>query len=416
MEFSRDKNLEQLINRMNNGMIKVITGMRRCGKSYLLYNIFRNYLINTGINEDHIICVHLDDYDNAELLDPNRLNAYIKEQILDSENYYILLDEIQLVPDFESLLNGLLYKGNLDVYVTGSNSKFLSSDIITEFRGRGDEVRVRPLTFSEIYSATGGDKRDCLEEYLHFGGMPLCVLARTQEQKQQYLMNLYQTIYLRDLKERHTIDHPEEFGELFEMLASGIGSLTNPKKLSDTFKSVKNSSISPDTVSRYIDYTRDAFIVDKAVRYDIKGKKYISTPSKYYFSDLGIRNAILKYRQYEPNHIMENLIYNELCYRGFEVDVGTVIKNGVNENGNGSKDRLEVDFVANKGYKRFYIQSVYRMDNDEKLAQEQRSLDCIKDSFTKVLIVFDSTMHYQNEKGYLVIGLLDFLMNTDLIN
>lgn len=428
MEFNRRKNLQQLIDRKHNGMVKVITGIRRCGKSYLMNTIFYNHLLNEGVAEDQIIKFAFDSAEDLALIgedlleldkkhkkvDPKKFIEYINSQIGNDKTYYLLLDEVQKLGNFEAVLNGYLRKSNLDIYVTGSNSKFLSKDIITEFRGRGDEVRVRPLTFSEFNEGVGGDKRDNLEEYLHFGGMPAVALAKTFEQKESYLKNLFTKIYLSDLQDRYTINNPQEFEELINILASGIGSLTNPNKLSNTFESVKNVRISSNTIATYLEYLEDAFMIEKVTRYDIKGKKYMSTPMKYYFADSGLRNVRINFRQYEETHLMENLIYNELRHRGFSVDVGVVTKNMHDEQGNGKKVYLEVDFIANKGYKKFYIQSAYSIENQEKLLQEQASFDRIDDSFQKIIIVMNGGAKYQNEKGYLIVKLLDFLMDENI--
>lgn len=417
MDFKRTKNVNQLIERKHNGMIKVVSGLRRCGKTYLLFKLFAEHLLESGVAEDHIIKIALDDIKYSELRDALKLYNFIVSKIKDSEKYYILLDEIQFVPDFVGLLNGLLHIENADTYVTGSNSRFLSSDIVTEFRGRGDEVRLRPLTFAEYSEGISGESHELLNNYLIFGGMPGCAVIREEERKIQYLTMLYQTIYLRDIIERVKIRNTEEFRELTEMLASDIGGLTNPKKLSDTFLSVKGIKITHDTVVSYINSLVDSFLVERAQRYDIKGKKYISTPLKYYFGDLGIRNAALGFRQSEKNHLMENLIYNELRYRGFSVDVGVVAKSIKNKNGNGTTVNYEVDFVANKGFKRFYIQSAYILDDEEKRLQEERSLDNINDNFAKVVIsMYGTVRYYQNDKGYMILSLEEFLKNEDLIN
>ncbi len=417
MIFPRSKNLDQLIKRKNNGLIKVITGMRRVGKSYLLDPIFKDYLLDSNIKDDHIIKLDLDEQKNKKYWDPNKLSDYLESLIKDTDNYYFLLDEIQLVKDFEFVLNGLLHKKNVDIYITGSNSKFLSSDIISEFRGRGDEIRVYPLSFKEYYESIQGDKRQALLNYMRYGGLPLCVLSQDAETKQQYLIGLYKTIYLMDLKQRHHIKEIEIFDELCEILSSAIGSFSNSKKLSDTFKSVKHVNVSFNTINRYIDYLQDAFLINKAKRYDIKGKKYIESLKKIYFTDLGIRNSLIGFRQYEITHLMENLIYNELLYRGFLVDVGIVIKNGRNKNNDSIREKFEVDFVASKGYKKYYIQSAYMILDAEKMAQEEKSLDGIKDNFQKVIIVYDDFVTYhQNEKGYVLMNIMEFLENIDYIN
>ena len=416
MEFPRQKYLDLLVSKMNNGMIKIITGMRRCGKSYLLFNLFRQFLILNGVDEKNIISVQLDELANFELHDPFRLNDFVLGQIKSSEKYYVLLDEIQLVENFEAVLNGFLHKGNIDCYVTGSNSKFLSSDIITEFRGRGDEIRVLPLTFNEFYQFKGGYKQEVIDEYLLYGGMPFCVLLPDDEQKMKYLSDLFRLVYSKDLIDRNHIKSEDDFNELSKIIASGIGSLTNPNKLSNTFMTNKKVNISPKTISSYLNYMEDAFLINKAQRYDIKGKKYISTPYKYYYSDLGVRNATIGFRQFEKTHLMENLIYNELIYRGFQVDVGVVQKDVLNEKGNGTSVNYEVDFVANKGFKRFYIQSAYSIEDEAKLQQEENSLDNINDSFEKVIVTMNGGgKAYRNEKGYLIIGVCEFLTGEDLV-
>ena len=426
-EIKRDRYLQQLIDRKQNGMIKVITGIRRCGKSYLMNTLFHNHLIKDGVDGSHVIRFAFDSADDlAEIgedlielkakkqkVDPKKFLAYMRTQIKDDGIYYFLLDEVQNLGSFEAVLNGFLRHMNYDVYVTGSNSKFLSKDIITEFRGRGDEIRVRPLMFCEFYEAVGGDKDDALAEYMRYGGMPTVALAKTEEQKEQYLQALFENIYIRDLKERNNLNNSAEFDELINILASGIGSLTNPNKLANTFNSVKGIKINPATISNYIDYLEDAFMVEKAIRYDIKGNKYISTPIKYYFADLGLRNARINFRQQEATHLMENLIYLEMRNRGFNVDVGVVVKNEHDANGAGKKVQLEVDFVANKGYKRYYIQSVYDISNEEKMEQEKASLDRIDDSFQKVIIVMNGGKKYLNNKGYLIIRLIDFLLDEN---
>ena len=416
MEFPRKKYLDLLISKKNNGLIKVVTGMRRCGKSYLLFRLFRQHLLLSGIPEKNIISLQLDDLENLSLHNPNELYKYVMNKITPSENYYVLLDEIQLVDNFETLLNSFLHKENIDCYVTGSNSKFLSSDIITEFRGRGDEIRVLPLTFSEYHQFKNGNKQDELSDYLLYGGMPFCVLLPTEEQKIKYLTDLFKLVYSQDLIERHNIRSSDDFNELSRVIASGIGSLTNPTKLSNAFLSNKKVKISSETISSYLSYMEDAFLINKAQRYNIKGKKYISTPYKYYYTDLGIRNAIVGFRQFEKTHLMENLIYNELIYRGFQVDVGVIQKDILQKNGNGTTVKYEVDFVANKGFKRYYIQSAYAMENEEKQQQEEFPLDNIEDNFDKVIITMNGGIkYYENDKGYKLIDLCEFLTNYNLI-
>lgn len=411
MEFKREKYLQKLINGMEIPLIKVVTGIRRAGKSYLLFTLFDRYLKEHGVPDDHIVKIALDDMDNIRLRDKEALYRFIKSKITDGGRYYILLDEIQYVPGFEDVLNSMLHVKNADTYVTGSNSKFLSSDIITEFRGRSDEIQVYPLTFKEYYEGLGGDKRDRLEEYMRFGGLPTVALMKSSEQKIAYLKEIGDKIYLSDLKQRHKIKNETEFDELLDVLASGIGSLTNAKKLSDTFKTVNHALVSPNTVTKYIDYFIDAFLINRARRYDVKGKRYISTPAKYYFCDMGLRNARIDFRQIEPNHIMENLIYNELITRGFQVDVGVVEINAKNAAGNGVKKQLEVDFVANKGYDRYYVQSVYSYYDAKKKAQERASFGHIPDSFERVIVSGGDGLPYRDENGYRIVNLLHFLLN-----
>ena len=411
MEFKREKYLQQLVDGMEIPLIKVVTGIRRAGKSYLLFTIFDRYLKEHDVPDDHIVKIALDDMDNIRLRDKEALYRFIKSKITDEGRYYILLDEIQYVSGFEDVLNSMLHIKNADTYVTGSNSKFLSSDIITEFRGRSDEIRVYPLTFKEYYEGLGGDKRDRLEEYMRFGGLPTVALMKSREQKIAYLKEIGDKIYLSDLKQRHRIKNETEFDELLDVLASGIGSLTNAKKLSDTFKTVNHALVSPNTVTKYIDYFIDAFLISRARRYDVKGKRYISTPAKYYFCDMGLRNARIDFRQIEPNHIMENLIYNELIARGFRVDVGVVEINAKNAAGNGVKKQLEVDFVANKGYERYYVQSVYSYYDAEKKEQERASFAHIPDSFERIIVTGDNGLPYRDDNGYRIDNLIHFLLN-----
>lgn len=412
MEIKRDFYLNKLIQHKKNGMVKIITGVRRCGKSYLLSKLFKDHLLSCNVPDDHIIFLALDDYGNKKLQNPDELYAYVKNSVKDSDDYYILLDEIQLVSDFESVVNGFMHIPNADIYITGSNSKFLSSDIITEFRGRGDEIRVYPLCFSEFYSVYGGEFDKAWVMYCNYGGMPLCLSMETQEDKAKYLTSLFETTYLADIINRNRLRGNAEIGELTDILASNIGSLTNPLKLSNTFGSVKNVKLSPNTISTYIDYLQDAFLIEKAVRYDIKGKKYINTPAKYYFVDMGLRNARLAFRQQEYTHIMENVIYNELRLRGYSVDVG-VVENVDKEGGDSSRKKLEVDFVVNIGNRRYYIQSAYNMPSEEKLAQEQASLLAINDAFRKIIIVNQQILSGYNEKGILIISLQDFLLSPE---
>lgn len=413
MEIKRDLYLNRLIRRENNGLIKVVTGVRRCGKSYLLFNLFHNYLIEKGVAEDHIIEVALDDRSNKELRDPDQMLAYLKDRIKDKETYYIILDEVQLLSEFEDVLNSLLHIRNADVYVTGSNSKFLSSDVITEFRGRGDEIRMYPLSFREFSSAYPDSEEYAWEDYYTYGGLPLILTRATDEEKAEYLINLFQKVYLSDIIDRHKIRNREELDELVDILASAVGSLTNPLKLSKTFKSVKNKTISDKTLKKYIDYLTDAFLVSKAVRYDIKGRKYIGSPTKFYFEDVGLRNARLNFRQTEENHIMENIIYNELRIRGYRVDVGLVEVFGKNTENKTEKKHLEVDFVATKGSEKYYIQSAFAMPTDEKRKQEERPLNAIGDSFKKIIVVKDNIKPRRDEMGIVTMGIRRFLLNKN---
>lgn len=407
-EIKRDRYLEKLINRRENGLIKIVTGIRRCGKSYLLDPIYKNYLIENGVKEDHIIKIDLDERKNNKYLNPDVLDEYIRSMIVDKDIYYIILDEIQKVEDFESVLNGFLHIENLDVYVTGSNSKFLSSDIKTEFRGRGDEVRVLPLTFSEFVTAYEGGTEEAWEEYKIYGGLPRILSQRTEEQKSQYLKDLFERTYLSDIIERHNIQRIDVLDTLVNILASSIGSLTNPKKLSDTFISNSMKDVSINTITSYINYLEDSFLIKKVERYDVKGKKYISTPSKYYFADIGLRNARLNFRQQEEDHIMENIIYNELLYRGYNVDVGIVEIREKN-----IRKQTEVDFICNQADKRYYIQVALSLPTREKTLQEERPLMNINDNFKKIIIVKDGKKRWTTEEGILIIGLQEFLLNKD---
>ncbi|MDY4428271.1 MAG: ATP-binding protein [Lachnospiraceae bacterium] len=413
MEIRRDIYLNKLISKKHNGLIKVVTGMRRCGKSYLLFNLFKEYLVNEGVNENHIIEIAFDSFENRKYRDPEVLFPYLMEKIADNEMYYVLLDEVQMLDDFESVLNSLGRKKNVDVYVTGSNAKFLSKDIITEFRGRGDEVHMYPLTYSEFMSVYDGDKQEGWRDYVLFGGIPLVLGFETADQKSDFLKSLFEETYISDITGRNNIRNKAELEELLNILSSAIGTLTNPSKLSATFKSVKNKSISKDTIIKYIDYLKDSFLIDSAIRYDIKGKKYINTPSKYYFTDLGLRNARLNFRQVEETHAIENIIFNELKVRGYNVDVGVVVMNEVDKNGKKIRKQLEVDFVCNKGSKRFYIQSAYALPDKEKMEQEQRSLVNTGDGFKKIIITKDAVAPLYNDEGILVMSVFDFLLNPD---
>lgn len=416
MEIKRNIHLNRIIARKGNGMIKVITGMRRCGKSYLLFTLFHNYLLEQGVDEQHIIKVDMEDRRNAALRNPDALLNYIDSRMTDSQQYYILLDEVQLVAEFEDVLNSYLKITNADVYVTGSNAKFLSKDVITEFRGRGDEIRITPLSFQEFMSAKEGNREDLLNEYLTYGGLPQVVTMDEIERKVEYLKNLFTHTYIRDIKERYEIKKDDDLEELINLVASNIGSLTNPTKLENCFKSVKQSSLSKDTIKNYLDLMQDAFIIEKSIRFDIKGKKYIDTPSKYYFTDLGLRNARLNFRQTEFTHLLENAIYNELRLRGYSVDVGQIPIFTIREDGKRQRSTLEVDFICNLGYKRCYIQSAYALPTEDKMKQEFNSLLRIKDSFKKIVIVGTPTPTYQNEEGILTMNIYDFLMNPDSLN
>ena len=410
-EINRDSYLKKLIDRKENNLIKIITGIKRSGKSYLLDPIYKNYLLDNGIDNNHIIKIDLDLRANKKFLDPDYLDNYVRNSIRDENVYYCLLDEIQNVPDFESVLNGFLKIPNLDVYVTGSNSKFLSSDIITEFRGRGDEIRVYPLTFSEFLSAFDGTKEEAWNSYIMFGGLPLILNQKTDEQKRNYLISLFNTTYLKDTIERNNMNRVDVLDSLINLLSSSIGSLTNPKKISDTFISNSFKDVSINTISSYLNCLLDSFIIEKVERYDVKGKKYISTPSKYYFSDIGLRNARINFRQMEENHIMENIIYNELLSRGYNVDVGVVeVREG------NIRKQLEVDFVCNQSDKRFYIQVALNLDTREKTIQEEKSLLNINDNFKKIIVVKDNILKWYTEEGILVIGLQEFLLNKNSLN
>lgn len=416
MEIKRDYYLNKLITKKHNGLIKVITGIRRCGKSYLLFTLFKNHLTESGVADDHIVEIPFDSFENKKYRDPEILYPYVKEQIADDGMYYILLDEVQLLGEFESVLNGFMRMKNVDVYVTGSNARFLSKDIITEFRGRGDELHIQPLSFAEFMSVYDGNKYDGWNEYVLYGGLPSVVLLRTAEQKIELLKSLFQETYINDIISRHSVKHRDEFEELINILASAIGSLTNPKKLTDTFKSKKNKVISSNTIKSYLDYLCDAYVVSRATRYDIKGKKYIDTPQKYYFSDVGIRNACINFRQLEENHTMENIIYNELIARNFNVDVGIITATGKDNDGKSVRKQLEVDFVCNKGSKRYYIQSVFSIPDREKMEQESNSLLRIDDSFKKIIVVKDLPAPTYTEDGILVISVYDFLLNSNSLD
>lgn len=412
-EIKRDRYLNTLISKKHNGLIKVITGVRRCGKSYLLFTLFKNHLLSGGTDENHIIEIAFDAFENKHLRDAGVLYPHLKGLIKEKGTYYILLDEVQLLDEFESILNSLIRMNNVDIYVTGSNARFLSKDVITEFRGRGDEVHMHPLSFAEFMTVYQGTKQDGWGEYMLYGGIPLVLQNATPDQKIAFLKTLFQETYISDIVGRHSIRHIDELEELLDILSSAIGSLTNPKKLSATFQSVKNKKISNATIKRYIDYLCDAFLIDSAKRFDVKGKKYINTPVKYYFTDMGLRNARLNFRQIEETHIMENIIFNELKIRGFNVDVGVVVQNTTNKRGNSTRKQLEIDFVCNQGSKRYYIQSAYAMPDKEKMEQEQRSLMLTGDFFKRIIITKDTPTPYYNEAGVLIMSIYDFLLNEN---
>lgn len=412
MVVKRDAYLNRLISKKYNGLIKVVTGVRRCGKSYLLFNLFKEHLLSEGVDKNHIIEIAFDAFENKRFQDPYVLMPYLKEQIADEKMYYILLDEVQLLGEFEAVLNSLIRMENVDVYVTGSNARFLSKDVITEFRGRGDEIHMFPLSFSEFMSVYSGTKQDGWNEYMLYGGLPLVLRFEKPEEKIAFLKSLFEETYISDIVGRHKIRNRAELEELLNILSSAIGSLTNPTKLSATFKSVKQKTISKMTITRYIDYLCDAFLIDSAVRYDIKGKKYIDTPVKYYFTDMGLRNARLNFRQLEETHTMENIIFNELKIRGFNVDIGVVIVNS-SKDGSSVRKQYEIDFVCNKGSKRYYIQSAYAIPDQAKMEQEQRSLMMTGDAFKKIIITKDAPASYYNDSGVLIMSIFDFMLNPD---
>lgn len=411
--IERKRYLNELISLQHNGMIKVITGMRRCGKSYLLFEIFTSYLKNNGIDSGHIIKVDLEDYKNRAMREPENLYAYVASRIIDDKMYYILLDEVQMLDHFEDVLNGFLRIRNVEIYVTGSNAKFLSKDIITEFRGRGFEVKMYPLSFSEYMSAYPGTEQAGFNEYMLYGGLPQILSYETEEQKVHFLKMLFEETYIKDIKERYDIRKDDDLEELINIMASGIGALTNPNKLANTFRSEKKSVISYDTIKDYIDYLCDSLLIEKTTRYDIKGKRYINSPYKYYFMDLGLRNARINFRQSEKMHLMENLVYNELRIRGFNVDVGVVPVMTKNEEGKQQRSSLEVDFICNLGSKRYYIQSAYRMESDEKIKQEHTSLLKIGDSFKKIIITGEESPVIRDESGITTISIHDFLLKDN---
>lgn len=411
--IQRDHYLDELVSLQGNGMIKVITGMRRCGKSYLLFDIFVSYLEEQGIAPDHIIKIDLEDFKNRALRNPDNLYSYVESRITDDQMYYILLDEVQMLEHFEDVLNGFLKIRHVDVYVTGSNAKFLSKDIITEFRGRGYEVKMYPLCFREYMSAYKGSVQAGLNEYMLYGGLPQILSYTTEEQKTKFLKMLFDETYIKDIKDRYDIRKDDDLEELINIMASGIGALTNPNKLANTFRSEKRSVISYDTIKDYIDYLCDSFLVEKSTRYDIKGKRYVNSPYKYYFMDLGLRNARINFRQYEKSHLMENLIYNEMRVRGFNVDVGAVPAYTKNEEGKPQRTNLEVDFVCNLGSRRYYIQSAYRMESEEKIKQERASLLKVDDSFKKIIVLGEECPVTRDEQGITTISIFDFLLKEN---
>lgn len=413
MEIRRDRYLNRLLDRRQNGLIKVVTGMRRCGKSYLLFKLFRERLLSEGVDESHIVGIAFDTFENRRFRDPEVLYPYLKERIRDGGMYYVLLDEVQLLGEFEAVLNGLIRMENVDVYVTGSNARFLSKDVITEFRGRGDEVRVYPLSFAEFMSVYPGSKRDGFDEYMLYGGLPMIRNFPTAEQKIAFLKSLLEETYISDIVGRHSVRNRSELEELLNILSSAIGSLTNPEKLSATFRSVKKKNISSNTIRRYIEYFCDSFLIDSALRYDVKGKKYIDTPVKYYFTDMGLRNVRLNFRQLEETHAMENIIFNELKLRGFNVDVGVITQNDTNGNGSSVRRRLEIDFVCNLASKRYYIQSAYALPDAAKLEQEKRSLTLTGDFFKRIILTKDAPAPHYTEDGILIMGIYDFLLNEN---
>ena len=412
MEIRRDRYLERLIAHKGNGRVKIVTGIRRCGKSYLLFQLFKRHLIETGVKPNHIIEIQLEDRSNKELRNPDACLAFIKKQIKDQKPYYLLIDEVQLMDEFEDVLNSCLHIQNLDTYVTGSNSKFLSKDIITEFRGRGDEMYLRPLSFKE-YRTIQPDKPfdDVWTEYMTFGGLPYCALLPSREEKADYLKRLFDEVFLRDIIERNRVQNDAQLESLLNVISSAVGSLTNPKKLEDTFTSSGTGKLSAVTIKQYLDYLCDAFMIEQAERYDIKGKRYISTPYKYYFTDTGLRNARLNFRQLEETHLMENVMYNELCLRGYSVDVGVVEINERQEDGKYVRKQIEVDFVCNKADERVYVQSAFSIPTTEKRQQEERPLVNVGDGFRKVVVTKDNVIRHNDENGILIMSLQEFLMD-----
>lgn len=415
MEIVRNRYLNKLIDRKENGLVKVITGIRRCGKSYLLFHLYRDKLVSMGVAKDHIIALALDDIANIEYRDAIKLYSYVKNIIKDDDMHYVFLDEIQMMTsNFTDLINGLLHIDNLDIYVTVSNSKFLSSDILTEFRGHGDEVRVYPLSFAEFTTAYDNTST-AWKDYYTYGGLPLILSRNTDELKAEYLISLFNNIYLKDIKERNNIKTDDEIDILVDIVASATGSLTNPTKLSNSFKSMSQKSLSDKTIKLYLDYLSEAFLIEKSVRFDVKGKKYIDTPAKYYFEDIGLRNARLNFRQQEENHIMENIIYTELRSRGYRVDVGVVETYEASNEGKRERKLLEIDFIANKGDKKYYIQSAFEMSSSEKIIQEKKSLTKLKDFFKRIVVVKDDIKPRTDEQGIVTIGIFDFLLNENIL-
>lgn len=417
MQIQRDEYLRKLVDKKHNGLIKIITGIRRCGKSYLLFKLFKQYLLREGVAPDHIIEIAFDDRRNKKYRNPDACLEYVDSKIEDDKMYYVLLDEVQMMDEFEDVLNSFLHVENADVYVTGSNSKFLSSDIITEFRGRGDEIRVYPLSFSEFYAAGRFETwEDAWNQYYTFGGLPYILHLDEEGDKENYLRKLFAETYLKDIIERNKVQNDIQLEELVNIISSAIGSLTNANKLANTFQSVENVELSAPTIKQYLEYLEDAFIIEKAVRYDIKGKRYINTPYKYYFVDVGLRNARLNFRQQEETHIMENIIFNELRMRGFAVDVGIVEVNEKNEKGVYVRKQTEVDFVINKGNRRYYVQSAFRLPTVEKERQEERPLLSISDSFKKIIIVRDNILLKRDENGITTMGLKEFLLDKNSLD
>ena len=416
MEIRRDKYLSELEAMKHTSFVKIVTGMRRCGKSYLLFNLFYKHLLESGIDASHIVKADLDSFQNRKLRNPDELYQYLDNSIKDGDMYYFLLDEIQLVDDFADVLNSFLRRSNVDIYVTGSNARLLSKDVITEFRGRGHEIRMYPLSFREYMSVYEGSMQKGFDEYMTFGGLPQIFDYKTEAQKSQFLKSLFAETYIRDIKDRYAVKRDNDLEELLDIIASNIGSLTNPNKLSDTFKSVKKSELSAATIKKYLDYFQDAFLIEKATRYDIKGKRYIDTPFKYYFCDMGLRNARLNFRQTEKTHLMENVIYNELLVRGFNVDVGVVPTRTVNSEGRQQRSQLEIDFVCNLGSKRYYVQSAYSLPTEEKIRQEEMSLMKVGDFFKRIVVTGDDVMVHRNEAGITTMSIYDFLLNENSLD